>query len=83
MATLSVFLYFGTSLFAAQYLIPQEEYLDRETFPHLPGDFRQHRLKISDEFISQMFFERHFCLNSDITFILFFLLTKPQLNLLL
>ena len=35
---MSVFMYFGTSLFAAQYLVPQEEYLDKETFPHLPGE---------------------------------------------
>ena len=34
-ATFSVYVYFFFSLFGAQYLIPQEEILDRNTFPNI------------------------------------------------
>ena len=36
-ATFSVFAYFFFSLFGAQYLIPQEEMLDKKTFPNITG----------------------------------------------
>eukprot|EP00094_Tigriopus_californicus_P009661 TCALIF_09314-PA protein Name:"Similar to Best3 Bestrophin-3 (Mus musculus)" AED:0.15 eAED:0.16 QI:0/0.2/0/1/0.6/0.5/6/0/983 len=38
-ATLSVFSYFFSSLFACQYLIPEDKTVDTETFPHLNVSF--------------------------------------------
>lgn len=38
-ATLSVFSYFFSSLFACQYLIPEDRTMDTETFPHLNISF--------------------------------------------
>ncbi len=33
-------MYFATSLFGAQYLVPQDTYVDNSTFPHLSGKKR-------------------------------------------
>jgi len=53
-ATISVFLYFASSLFGAQYLQPQDENLDKDTFPHLKVDFStkdQYRLHTPDLYV--------------------------------